>query len=118
MCTDAPNRITLMLRIATLFIALLHIAVTVSRVEASYCGQTFDVAAARNRWAVARQRSVDPAHYDETCRAYGNQFFEAVTARQTASTCEDGDKRQRTLEVLDAEIDAFNNLIAAHCSGS
>jgi hypothetical protein len=105
-----------MLRIATLFIALLPI--TLSRVEASYCGQKFGVAAARNRWAVARERSVDPDHYDETCRAYGNQFFEAVTARQAASICENDDKRQRTLEVLDAEIDAFNNLIAAHCGGS
>ena len=107
-----------MLRIATLFIALLPTVVTVSRVEGAYCGQTFDVAAARNRWAIARQTSIDPDHHDETCRAYGNQFFEAVTARQTASTCEDGDKRQGTLDILDVEIDAFNNLIAARCRGS
>jgi hypothetical protein len=45
-------------------------------------------------------------------------FFEAVTARQAASSCQDGDKRQQTLEALDAEIDAFNNLIAAQCGGS
>ena len=104
-----------MLRIATLLIAALPIAVTVAKAEGGYCGQTFDFAAARNRWAAARQRSVDPSHDDEACRAYGTQFFEAVTARQTASNCEGGDKRQRTLEVLDAEIDAFNNLIAAQC---
>ena len=107
-----------MLRVAAFLIALLPIAVPVSKAEAPYCGQAFDVAAARTRWAVARQSSVDPAHYDETCRAYGNQFFEAVTARQTASNCEGGDKRQQILEVLDAEIDAFNNLIAARCRGS
>jgi hypothetical protein len=107
-----------MLRIAMLLVAILPIAVTVSNVEASYCGQSFDVAAARNRWAVARQRSVDAAHYDGSCRAYGIQFFEAVTARQTASICQDGIDRQQTLQVLDAEIDAFDNLIAAQCGGS
>jgi hypothetical protein len=79
MFKDAPNGVTLMRRIAMLFVAILPIAVTVSKVEASYCGQTFDVAAARNRWAVARRTSVDAAHDDESCRAYGNQFFEAVT---------------------------------------
>jgi hypothetical protein len=107
-----------MLRIAMPFIAILPIAVTIPRAEAAYCGQTFDIASARNRWAAARQASVDPAHYDAACRAYGTQFFEAVTARQAASNCEGGDKRQRTLDVLDAEIDAFNNLIAAQCGGS
>ena len=106
-----------MLRIAMLFVAILPIAVTVSKVEASYCSQTFDVATARNRWAVARRTSVNAAHDDESCRAYGNQFFEAVTARQAASICEDGVNRQRALEMLDAEIDALNNLIAAQCSG-
>jgi hypothetical protein len=107
-----------MLRIAILLVAALPIAATVSDVEAAYCGQSFDIAAARNRWAVARRSSVDPAHYDESCRAYGNQFFEAVTARQTVSICQNGLDRQRALEMLDAEIDAFNNLIAAQCGGS
>jgi hypothetical protein len=107
-----------MLRTAMLFVAILPIAVTVSDVQASYCGQSFDIAAARNRWVVARRSSVDPAHYDVSCRAYGNQFFEAVTARQAASICQNGVDRQRTLEMLDAEIDAFNNLIAAQCGGS
>ncbi|HKN08684.1 MAG TPA: hypothetical protein VJ376_04275 [Pseudomonadota bacterium] len=105
-------------RIATIFIAISAIAVTVSNAQAAYCGQTFDIVSARNRWAAARQASVDPAYHDEACRAYGTQFFEAVTARQAASNCEAGDKRQRTLEILDSEIDAFNNLIAAQCSGS
>ena len=39
-------------------------------------------------------------------------------ARQAVSICEDGIDRQRTLDVLDAEIDAFNNLIASQCDGS
>ena len=107
-----------MLRIATLFVAILTITVKVSNAEAAYCGKRFDIDSARNRWAAARQASANPAHYDETCRSYGTQFFEAVTARQAVSNCGDGDKRQRTLEILDSEIDAFNNLIAAQCSGS
>jgi hypothetical protein len=108
-----------MLRIAMPVVAILFIAAAVSTAEAAYCGgRTLDVSAARSRWAVARQASADPAHHDEVCRAYGTQFFEAVTARQSASSCEDDDKRQQTLEILDAEIDAFNNLIAARCSGS
>lgn len=82
-----------MLRISTLSIAILTIAVTVSNAEAAYCGQTFDVASARTRWAVVRHTSVDPDHHDEACRAYGTQFFEAVTARETASNCEANDTR-------------------------
>jgi hypothetical protein len=41
-----------------------------------------------------------------------------VEARQAASACPDGLNRQRDVDMLDAEIDAFNNLIAARCSGS
>ena len=40
---------------------------------------------------------------------------EAVTARQAVSICKDGVGRQPLLDVLDAEIDAFNNLIATQC---
>jgi hypothetical protein len=39
-----------------------------------------------------------------------------VVARETASLCRDGLDRQRTLELLDSEIDAFNELIATQCS--
>jgi hypothetical protein len=108
---------TLVLRIAVFAIGLLVIAATTSEVVAS-CGQIFEVAAARVRLAVAGQSSVDPASYEESCREYGNLFFEAVKARQATSIREDGIDRQRALEILDAEIDAFNNLIASRCSGS
>jgi hypothetical protein len=40
-----------------------------------------------------------------------------VTTRQAASFCRHGIDRQRTLELLDAEIEAFNDLIATQCSG-
>jgi hypothetical protein len=44
-----------------------------------------------------------------------HHFYEAVTARQAVSICKDGVGRQPLLDVLDAEIDAFNNLIATQC---
>jgi hypothetical protein len=106
-----------MLRIVMFVTTLLAIPATASKVDAS-CSQVFEVAAARGRWAVTRRGIVDPAHYEESCRAFGNQFFEAVAARQATSICEDGIDRQRTLEILDSEIEAFNNLIAAQCGGS
>jgi hypothetical protein len=93
------------------------IAATPSEVDASY-SHIFEFVSARVRSAVAGQSRVDPTHYEESCREYGNQFFEAVKARQATSIREDGIDRQRALEVLDAEIDGFNNLIASQCSSS
>jgi hypothetical protein len=98
-------------------IGLPVIAATTSGVDASG-GQIFEVAVGRLRVAAVGQGGVDPANYEENCREYGNQFFEAVKARQAASIREDGIDRQRALEILDAEIDAFNNLIASQCGGS
>ena len=45
------------------------------------------------------------------------EIDDATLARHAASFCRDGIDRQRTLELLDAEIKAFNDLIAAQCSG-
>ena len=44
-------------------------------------------------------------------------FYETVTARQAVSICRDGIDHQRDLALIDSEIDAFNNLIAAQCGG-
>lgn len=59
-----------------------------------------------------QQSSLDHAASDDTCRVYIKQFVEAVTARKDAAYCQDGVARRRTLEVLDAEIEAFNDRIA------
>ena len=107
----------LMLRLAVFVITLLINAVTVSKTDASYCGQGSDLAAARLRWAEARQSRVDPIQNEKTCRTYRSHFYDAATARQAASICENGIDRQRDLDLLDSEIDAFNNLIAAQCAG-
>jgi hypothetical protein len=109
--------ISLMLSVVPFAVALLVVPATAAKVEA-YCSQSSQIAAARVRWTVVRQSNVDPAHRDESCRAYGNKFFEAAKARQDVAICEEGVDRQRALEMLDAEIDAFNNLIASQCAGS
>jgi hypothetical protein len=106
-----------MLRTFLCATALLAMACTASTVYAS-CGQVSDVSAARLRWERVRQNSGNPAQHEESCRAYSTLFLEAVKTRQVASICEEGPGRQRDLDMLDAEIDAFNNLIAAQCRGS
>jgi hypothetical protein len=103
-----------------LFLFAIAISASVSTTSAVYasCNQVPDVATARVRWADARQRSFGPAHDEERCRANSSLFLEAVNTRQVASICEEGAKRQHDLDTLDAEIDAFNDLIAAQCGGS
>src|SRR5262245_8539246 len=105
------------LRIAIFAIVLLITPGTASKAGTSYCGQVSDLAAARLRWAAARQSGLDPAQDEQKCRAWGIHFYDAVTARQAASVCADGSDRQRDLDLLDSEIDAFNNLIAVQCGG-
>ena len=103
----------LTLRSATFAIAL--VILPAAAADASSCGQASELTAARARWAAVRQSRTDGS--DKICRTYGNSFYEAVVTRQTASWCEDSVNRQRNLEMLDAEIDAFNNLIAKQCIG-
>ena len=85
--------------------------------DASNCGQATELAAARVRWAAVRQSRGDTTNNEKNCRAYSINFYEAVTVRQAVSICKDGVASQPLLDVLDAEIDAFNNLIAARCGG-
>jgi hypothetical protein len=65
-----------------------------------------------------RQSRVGPAEAEKICRTYGKNFYEAVEVRQAAALCEDSAVRKRNLDTLDAEIDAFNKLIAVQCIGS
>jgi hypothetical protein len=111
---QANTAILSMLRSVTFAIAL--VILPAAAADASYCGQASELTAARERWAAVRQSRNDDS--EKSCRAYGNYFYEAVVTRQTASLCDDGANRQRNLEVLDAEIDAFNKLIATQCVGS
>jgi hypothetical protein len=106
-----------MLQIILFLIALLLHPAAVARADSGYCGHTSELASARLRWQAARQIPIDPALADKNCRAFGNQFYEAVTARQATSACHDGIDHQRDLVLLDSEIEAFNKLIAAQCGG-
>lgn len=53
----------------------------------------------------------------DSCRASTAQFIQAVTARQAVSACPDGETRRRALEMLDVEIERFNNQIADQSCG-
>jgi hypothetical protein len=115
--TSICHAACVVLGIALFVIALLFISPTTSKADTSNCAQISDLPAARLRWAAARQSRVDAAQVEKKCRAYRIHFYDAVTARQVASICEAGSHRQRDLDLLDSEIDAFNNLIAAQCGG-
>jgi hypothetical protein len=103
--------------IVMLVIVLLIGPPTAAAADASNCGQATELAAARVRWAAVRKSRGDTPNNEKNCRAYSIHFYEAATVRQAVSICKDGVGRQPLLDVLDAEIDAFNNLIAARCGG-
>jgi hypothetical protein len=46
-----------------------------------------------------------------------SNFFGAVTTRQAACFCRDGIDPRRTVELLDPEVEAFDDPIATQCSG-
>jgi hypothetical protein len=106
-----------MLRIIIFAFALLIDPAISAGAEMSGCSQLSDLSAARLRWAAVRKKSVNPAHNEEGCRSYETNFFEAVTTRQAVSFCKDSIDRERTLKLLDTEIEGFNGLIATQCGG-
>jgi hypothetical protein len=59
-----------------------------------------------------QQNRLEHTASGEICRVYIKHFVEAVTARKDAASCQDGVTRQRVLDALDAEIEAFNDRIA------
>jgi hypothetical protein len=101
-----------MLRMLAFAISFLANATTLSAAYAS-CGQAADIPAARSRWALVRQHNIGGK--EDSCRTYSHVFLEAVQRRHITSICEDEPNRQRDLELLDADLDALNNLIAAQC---
>ncbi len=109
--------VSLMLPIAMLSISLLVTPAIAANAAAS-CRQEAEMAVTRAASAVARSSRSDRAQQPDGCRTYSKVFFDAVEARQAASICADDTDRQRTLAMLDAKIDAFNNLIASECGGS
>ncbi len=107
-----------MIRIAAFLLAaflLVFLATPAMAAKVSYCAQAHDSAEARLKWALERQRDGEPLQKDDSCRAYRSEFYEAAVTRQDITHCQQDDVRQSALEVIDAEINAFNDLIATYC---
>src|SRR6476469_8936830 len=80
---NAEASSTDMLRILSLAIAVLIVAA--SAADASYCGQSSELAAAHARWAALRQSRVGPAEADTLMELQHHSRPLATRARQTAS---------------------------------
>ena len=109
----------LMIRIAAFLLAALLLAFLATPVKAakvSYCAQAHDSAATRLKRALARQRNTITLQKDDNCRGYRTEFYQAAVTRQNITHCEEDDMRQSALEAIDAEINAFNDLIATYCN--
>jgi hypothetical protein len=104
-----------MSRITALLMVFFVTPAVAAKVDVTFCTQAHDTAAAHLKWALAQQHD-SKLHKNDSCGAYRNQFYEAAVIRQNVTRCEQADIRKRALEVIDAEINAFNDLIADSCS--
>jgi hypothetical protein len=104
-------RCKLTTRTAIFVVHSLLLSCTTTALSASQCDPASIAVASHLRLARASQNSIDHAN-NANCRAYFKEFVEAVTARQTAVTCQDGLGRHRALELIDAEIQRLNDRIA------
>jgi hypothetical protein len=103
-----------MIRVGAFLMVLMIAPAMAGKVDANYCAQAPDVTAARLRSALALQQNTR-SQKDDSCRVYRSKFYEAAVTRQNVTHCEQDDIRQHALQVIDAEINAFNDLIATHC---
>ena len=103
-----------MVRTLMLVIPPLLLLSTAAALGASQCGQA-TVVSSHLRLVRSSQNSVGRPATNESCRLDFKQFIEAVTARQAVADCPNDVERQRALEVLDAEIQIFNDRIADRC---
>ena len=103
-----------MVRTVMLVIPPLLLLSTAAALGASQCVQA-SIVSSHLRLARSSQNSIGRPATDESCRLAFRQFIEAVAARQAVSDCPNDVERQRALEVLDAEIQIFNDRIAGRC---
>jgi hypothetical protein len=118
---DALNRavvwesgVALMTKILILVISL-AINASTSPAVASECASTSDLAS-HVRWNAVRDHLKDPSDIEKTCRAYAASFSQIVVTRHAATIC-GVVGRQRDLALIDSEINAVNDLMAAKCGG-
>jgi hypothetical protein len=103
-----------MIRICAFLILLVGPAMA-AKVNVTYCAQAHETASSRLKWALAHQHDYNAMQKDDICRVYRSEFYEAAVTRQSVTQCEQDDVREHTLQVIDDEINAFNDLIATYC---
>jgi len=105
-----------MTRLAT-FLASLAIGAASIPALASKCNSPSEIAASRTRRVVIRQQLFNTMDHELACRAFAAAFVELVMARRVAATCVREADSDSDINALDAEINAFNDLIAIKCRG-
>jgi hypothetical protein len=103
-----------MIRVGAFLMVLMIAPAMAGKVDNNYCTQAPDIAATHLRSALERQHNSE-TRKDDSCRGYRSEFYQAAVTRQNVTQCEQGDIRQHALQAIDAEINAFNDLIATYC---
>jgi hypothetical protein len=105
-----------MIRFAIFFGAL---AINMSTIPAfaSQCASPSEVAASLTRWATIRRQFIQATNHETACRVLAASFYESVATRQATAACVHDAVRNQDVGVLDSEINAFNDLLSAKCSG-
>lgn len=98
---------------AAFVLALLVAPAQPAPLEQSGCDHTLADAYANVTVLQARAKT---AHGVEACAATRLYFLEVVKTRAIAAQCKNGPERERELGRLDADVEAINSTIAAHCS--
>ena len=98
-----------------IFLAFLAVEVSTRSVIASQCASPSDISASRTRWAAVRKQFINTTNQEIACRVFAASFYESVVTRQAAVTCDRDADRGPDISVLDSEINAFNDLLAAKC---
>jgi hypothetical protein len=102
----------MMIRLAILLTSATISASTVPA-AAAQCISPTAIAAVRTHWAAVRSQLNKATDHEAACRAYAASFYQSVTTRQAAAGCT-GDA---DITALDADINAFNDLLASRCGG-
>jgi hypothetical protein len=102
----------MMIRLAILLTSATINASTVPA-AASQCTSPTAIATIRTQWAAVRSQLNKIANREAACRAYSAAFYQSVMTRQAAAGCT-GDA---DITTLDADINAFNDLLATRCGG-
>jgi hypothetical protein len=84
---------------------------------AAECVSSAEIAASHERWTAVRSQRFGSRDVGAACRTYAASFYDSVKMRQATTICVADADRQRHLAILDSEIEAFNDLLAAQCGG-